>query len=506
MQIFDQAMEERCIITLTHPEVPESVRSTLLGKLTKDSFHYPPCIAAFSRVNLIAQKRFKMTDLEDLLSDPALDEDFRDILRESSAEPVRNRKKLNSMLEALDKWRKIRIVYTMANDALEEVEKGSVDIDKLLNKLTNQFVAAQKNISEEDTFIQIGQNNNADELAHDAIHKLAEQLIKTGFTAFDNQNGGVPEEGVFILAATTSGGKSVMLKKLLVNLYLHSCKKVHNISLEMGDIQEMRRLLSMLSGVPFYKIKQNKTSPKEKERMAKAYADFKQHGIKNNCVFSHVSPKKNVSLDDCLRAVKPYKFDIIGIDYLGLLDGMDEGDQWKNLSAAVSVCKKFSRETGCLMIILVQLDAETNTIRYSKGMKEHADIVWMWNYSKKEQRDLKILPIDVAKARDGELIQFNLGERFDVMNIENMDSGGDFASENGGRNTYDTDEDADKPTKKKGKKKKSLDEDGVDVSDSPKKKKKKRTLDDDDDAPKKKKKVKKSEEDGDDEVAEYALS
>ena len=60
--------------------------------------------------------------------------------------------------------------------------------------------------------------------------------------------------------------------------------------------------------------------------------------------------------------------------------------------------------------------------------------MWSWNYSKKEQREIRILPINVDKARDGELFTFELGERFDIMMAENIegDSGyGDDDDESG---------------------------------------------------------------------------
>lgn len=494
MQLYDQAMEERCIMTLTRADIPETVRSTLLGKLSKEFFHYPPCLAAFTRVDTLAKKRFIMVDFEELMSDPALDEDARDILRDSTEEPVRNKKKLRIMLDLLDSYRKIRIVYDLANKALDKIEGENVDIDKLLGEITNSLTNAQRNVGEEDAFVHFGKNGNAKQLIHDTVYKVAEQLTKTGFTEFDERNGGLPEEGVMLIAATTSGGKSVMLLKLLVNLYLLSKKKVGRISLEMGDIQESRRLSSMLSGVPFWKIKQNKTSPKEKERMLKALNDFYEFGEKNDCCFSSLSPTRGMSIDDALRVLKPFGFDAVGIDYASLLDGVDEDNQWKVLSAIIRKCKIFSREAKCLVIVLCQLDTDSDKIRYSRGMKEHADVVWQWNYSKKEQRELKLLPIDVTKARDGELIGFNLGERFDVMNVENLAGDGSL-------NSYSSDEDDQEDEIPKKKKKKKTSDDGIDVSSS--KKKKKRSLDDEDKPSKKKKK--RSLDDGDGVSKSYAL-
>ena len=452
MLLFSQETELRCIRTLTHRKIPDKIRSTLLGQLNADFFHYPPAIAAFERIDTLARKRFELVDYEDLVEDPVLNEDFRDILRDTDVNAVKSKKSVSRMVDRLDEYRKIRIVYNTANDALDKIESDELDINSLLDAIGVNLTKARRILGEEDQFVNIGQNNNADDLVHEVLHAIADQMIKTGFTKYDATNGGLPDEGVMIIAATTSGGKTAVLMNLMVNLYLLSNKRVCRISLEMGDKQEMQRVLSRLSGVPFWKIKQNKLSPKEKQTIQKAYEKFKKHGKKNDCVFATVSPTRSLRIDDAFRMIKPFGYDIIGIDYVSLLDGVDDDNQWKVLSGIVRDCKIFSRETKCLVIVLCQLDDESDKLRYSKGMKEHADVMWSWNYSKKEQRELKIIPVNVDKARDGELFGFDLAESFDKMTVDNLD---------GAPEGYDNDDDddidlsTDREEKKSSKKKKS---------------------------------------------------
>jgi len=469
MQLYSQDMELRCIVTLTHSKIPEAVRSTLLGKLSKEFFHYPPCAAAFNRIEVLARKRFEILDLADLLEDPALEEDFRDILRDSDAKSCMNRKSMERMVTGLDDYRKIRIVYEAANTALNKIEGEALDIDALLDNIAEKLTRARRDINEEDQFVVIGKNTNADDLVHKVLNQVVDQLIKTGFTKYDTRNGGLPEEGVMIIAATTSGGKSAVLMNLLVNLYRLSKKRICRISLEMGDEQEMQRLLSRLSGVAFWKIKQNKLSPKEKQRINKSYEKFKQFGEDNECVFTSISPTRGMRIDEALRMVKPYAFDVIGLDYVSLLEGVDDENQWRVLSSIVREAKVFSRENKCLIIILCQLDAETDKIRYSRGMKEHADVMWSWNYSKKEQREIRVLPINVDKVRDGELFTFELAERFDIMTAENIEGESGYGSSDEEEEVDDdidlTPEELSGKKRKKPKKKKTEEVDDTDDDD-----------------------------------------
>lgn len=471
MQLYDQMVELSCIKTLTNPKVPEDFRLKLLGKLSKEFFHFPPCKQAFARIDTLAKKRFVVVEYDELITDPALSQDARDVIRDSDARTAKNKNKALQLIESLDAYRKIRIVYDMANEALDNIEGDEVDIDNLLNKISSKLVNAQRNIGVEDRFLQFGVNNNSEGVIDEILNQTIEDMIKTGFTEYDKRNGGLPKEGVMLLGATTSGGKSTVLMNLLVQLYLKSCLTVHRISLEMSEKQETARMMSHLSKVPFWKIKQNKMSPLDKKNIKKAYDEFVAHGIKHNCSFNTMSPTRGMTIDDALRSVKPFGPKVVAIDYVSLLEGVDEDNQWRVLSAIVRTAKIFSREAHCLVIILVQIEGDSNKIRYSQGMKEHADVVWQWNYSKREQRELKIIPMEVTKARDGELMTFNLGERFETMTVENMADSSFTAEESHA-------DEAEEVVKKKKKKKASVHD--IDEARTKKKKKKKKRYDDDD--------------------------
>jgi replicative DNA helicase len=183
-------------------------------------------------------------------------------------------------------------------------------------------------------------------------------------------------------------------------------------------------MLSSWSGVPLKKIKTNKMSMQERKRVKKAYRRFKKHGKKNNCQFVSMSPDRGMTAQDIFRMTKPFGFPVVAIDYVGLLEGVDVDNQWQVLNAIIREAKIYSREAKCLVIILAQLDDVSDKLRYAKGMKEHVDVMWKWNYSKPEQRDTRTLPIIVDKARDGELFGFPLEEQFHIMRVVDMDDTG----------------------------------------------------------------------------------
>lgn len=486
--LYDQESEVRCIKTLTDDSIPTKVRSTLLGKLTKEHFHNAPTLAAFNRIDTLAKKRFEIVDFNALAADPVIDEDLRDVLKSQvkKSKPCKNNKQTRSLLEILDRYRKIRAIYGICKDSFEELDKPEVDVDSLLSKVTEAVSKANSNLADDQFFLNFGMNDSSAQIVDDVINRVTEPRIKTGFVEYDNRNGGLPEYGVFIISATTSGGKSTVAMNLGVYLYLKSLKSVCRISLEMDDTQETRRLASHLTKIPFNKFKTNKLTIAEKAKVREAFEKFTAHGKKHGIVHTTVSPTIGMTIDDVFRMVKPFAYPIIMVDYIGLLKGMDHESQWFQLSEIAAQSKRFSREAKCLVIILAQLDDTTDKLRYSKGIKEHADTMWQWNYTKPEQRELRVLPIRCEKDRDGEVFNFELAERYDIMTAENMPDA---------KVNYDTEDEYDAPPKKSKKDKGSKG-----------KGKSKRASDDDDAVVKKKKRKKAKSVDDDDEPSSYALT
>lgn len=423
MQLYSRDAEVKAIATLANPKVAEAERLAFMGRLSADFFYWPPCEAAFNRIDKIVKKKFTLVDFDDLVEDPALEEDFRDQLKDADIKPCKNKKSMDRLFGNLDSYRKVRALYRAVEHANEVLSQDAIeDIDVELDKMSMSIALARRDISSEQELMIIGKNGNSDATFDKVMNKEREPLLPTGFRDYDNINGGLPEEGVFLLAATTSGGKSAVLLNILIQLYKNLNKSVCRVSLEMGDEQELSRLLSNISGVPLKKIKHNSMTMQERRRVNKAYKRFKRHGKRKGCQFVSLSPTRGMSAQDVFRMTKPFGFPVVAIDYVGLLEGVDVDNQWQVLNAITREAKIYSRAAKCLVIILAQLDDVSDKLRYAKGMKEHVDVMWKWNYAKPEQRELRTLPIIVDKARDGELFGFPLEEQFQFMRVVSMDN------------------------------------------------------------------------------------
>lgn len=451
MQIHSQTAEMRALLTVTSKKITEEKRTLWLGKLNKELFHTPVCRQAFERIDKLARKRFKIISFKSLLEDPSLDEDIRDVLANTREKPCLKLADRDETLGTLEEFRKIRIMYDAARSTLESLEESAVDTDAMLMSLSTAVAKANAANIEEEFFLHFGANSNSDDIVEKICRNETLPRTTTGYTEYDKTNGGFPSSGVIILAGTTSGGKSTIAMNICRHMYFENNLSTFRITLEMQEIQETQRLMSHMTGIPLKRFAHAKLNADDKRKIHAANEKLKAHGKKHGIDYTTHSPKGSLNMDDCLRLAKPFGYKVIVIDYVGLLDEEEGSDQWKSLMNAARTAKNFTRETGTLVILLAQLDDEKEKLRYSKGMKEHADVLWQWNYAKPEQRELRIIPMEVSKDRDGELMRFDLAERFDIMTAFNMD---DAMNVGGGGGIEFEDDEPQEPKKLKGKKKK----------------------------------------------------
>ena len=464
MKLFSQRGEIQLLKTLGSERISPKQRLSILGKLDKSMFHLKPTRQAYMRFRSVAKKTMQVMDWEELLQDSGFESEYRDILEDSAdIKPLRNPKKAKVLVASLDQFRKVRALYDIAKDIGNELSEDKVDVDVLFEEVGIALGKANRSLSSEQTVYNIGVNDNVvDKLLDKMLDDPDEAMFKTGFNQYDNINGGVPTEGVFILSSTTSGGKSVLSTNLLRRIHEINKVDVLRMSLEMSIEQELKRICAMETGILFSKIKQGKVSSKEKAQIRKALKAWSKKSKKNKTRFSIITPDKSMTTEEALSMIRPFDYKVVCLDYIGLFEGVGGDNQWQKLGECVRQCKIFSKEAKCLVIVLAQLDGKSDSLRYSQAMKEHADVMWQWNYSDPEVRAEKIIHMVTGKARDGELIEFDLMEKYEYMTVSNMPTNGTgFAT--GISNNDDSDdelsddsddEEETKSSKKKKKKKK----------------------------------------------------
>jgi hypothetical protein len=433
MKLFSQHSEMKALKCITRgskkskgdgytSEAGLDAGAYLLASLDESFFHYEPCKVAFARIMVILKKRSQVMSYDDLCEDPSINEEYREVLKQYTKKASLTLEGAKNLVDTLSKYRKARLVYFAAKHALEVLKGNELDVDKLLDSMSNRIAEARTASTDKDPIYILGKDSNSMDLLDEALSPEDDLLYKTGFKEFDDKVGGLPSEGVVILAGTTSGGKSTMRMNLLSRMYKLNKIDVSTVSFEMNAKKESRRLLSFLTKIPLWKFTRKKLTEADREKCAKAWKKFQKFGEKNDCRYALLCPTRGLTLQQTFMIFKPYGFKVIGIDYVSLLEGVAIENQALMLKALAREAKIFSAENHCLVILLAQADSDDGRVRYSKGMLEDADNVWLWNYSRPEDRERKIIPIGQVKGRDQEVFNFELEEAFEVMSISDTEA------------------------------------------------------------------------------------
>lgn len=142
-----------------------------------------------------------------MLEDPSLDEDIRDVLANTREKPCIKHIEREETLGTLEEFPKDSNHVPKLHGQLEARE-SAVDTEAMLMSLSTA-VAKANAAKKEDTFILHFGPNNSSELIERICRNETPPRLKTGYVEYDKtSHGSFPDNGVVILAGTTSGGKS----------------------------------------------------------------------------------------------------------------------------------------------------------------------------------------------------------------------------------------------------------------------------------------------------------
>ncbi len=210
--------------------------------------------------------------------------------------------------------------------------------------------------------------------------------LKTGFPTLDAITDGLKNSHLYILAGSTSMGKTAFMVSMLNNI-LQRGKKVFVISLEMTATEIVERLVGINSRVP---------PTKYNEKLTEAENLSVQHAVDKTYNQSWgISDQRGLSSTDiksqCRRVAKSMfdgHIDLVLIDYMSLLSVPGGRDNYAyRLGKEVTELRNFARELDCPIVLAAQIDRQVAKHRANKrpllqdlkdtGVSENvADSVW----------------------------------------------------------------------------------------------------------------------------------
>ena len=107
----------------------------------------------------------------------------------------------------------------------------------------------------------------------------------------------------------------------------------------------------------------------------------------------------DMTLDRMLAMLKNYKFDLIIVDYIGLLSHSGKADQWQELSQDARNAKIFAQDNNNVVVLLAQRERDKD-VSFSRSLIHHANVFWIWEKIKDGEKDSIKCKRDPADIKD----------------------------------------------------------------------------------------------------------
>lgn len=416
-RLYDNELELRAIFSILNGN--EKVKQSLLARVSDEHFGHPLSKEILSTTHKIIRRRKKkigdgiklnalpVPSSKALQGAPGISDDAKIILSKPR-DPVDTRADVDEIVRNLEFYRKIRVIQRSAKGIVQNM-RGSVDKINM-DVVRDHLIKAVEGIQDFDAArsVTILRGKEGRDLAKRALR--ATSLTPTGFKNYDEKGGGFEVGDLFIAAAPTGEGKSVMLLTLAVYLYLFQNKSVCIPTFELSEELYTRRLIAHVAGVKFDDIRRASLKKSDRKLVMKLYDEFMEHGVKKNCQFSIMEPG-NSSVEELGMTLKPYGFDVIVPDHLNHVRHTEGDADHSQLGMSARMMKRQAEDNHQIWLTATQLDDESQKIRYSKMIKEEADTGWAW-VSEEGSDVVKVKPL---KTRHHEPFDFYLQKDFAHM-------------------------------------------------------------------------------------------
>jgi len=403
------------------------VRTYLFSKLKHEHFTDPPVLKVFKRLKFLASLGKSPTNLNTFSQDASFETEESVLLydKESSykANIVRTLKDAKTSYRILEDYKKLRVVYKTAKDGLDLLKKNK-NVDEILEHLSSTISEAKTKTGEDHETLSVGQLDEDEEqptkyIENITSRRIERDLIKTGLVEFDMRTGGFSRQQLVIFAANTSGGKSVLAMQIALHAYLQDSRSVAIVSLEMSQDMYWTRIITHVTQLNATDLFYYKLGKKQKEIIKKDYKSLSNHGKKVGSKFTVVCPNYALTINEIADTLATKGYDLVIIDMLTLLKRDARENEPQVLSTYARDAKLASKRLNCVMICLAQLK-DDGDIKYSRGIKEHADFCWFWKYGQKEE-ETHVVEIKQEKHRNAPGYKFLLKENFKNMRFEDYD-------------------------------------------------------------------------------------
>jgi replicative DNA helicase len=399
----------------------KKIAGTILGSIDDSYFDSPESVELLAAMKKHLTETGEAPTYKLMIDDPEISSEARSFFRDSEA-TIQSTEEAHKAVRILNRYRQVRALYSMAANIDQNMQKGKIDLDGMLEEASKTISQARSGKATKDSFLHFGRNNSSMDLVKDLIYNdQNDDTIPTGIKPFDAQSGGLMRGSLFTLGASSGGGKSTMASQLCINM-VNSGYKVVIVPLEMSKVEMTSRIIANLAELDVTRILQRRLATGEKEKAYEKYSRWVKRVKARGGRLTVFKPQEDMDIEEVFASVGSYDADVVIVDYISLLKGADSDDAWQKLGAMARVAKINAEATNRVNVLLCQVSDE-GKIRYARAISEHSTNSWVWVAAKEErEKEIGRIRIEQPKARNSRSFPFEVGINWGHMKIVEVDS------------------------------------------------------------------------------------
>ena len=255
--------------------------------------------------------------------------------------------------------------------------------------------------------------------------------IPYGIDRIDAATGGMKPGELIIIGARPSVGKTSLGLSIINHASVTAGRKSLFVSLEMTEIQDATRIISMRSGTPYGEIERGELTVGSRGHVSKAISEVAAANLM-------IETKPGISLPELaaqVHAMAKDGLELVVVDYLGLMryPKFSSGDNnYKEVSEISKGLKELALGAGVPIVALAQLNRgsakhsrapKMSDLRDSGSIEQDADIVILLHRDDEVKAEYESADIEPAlaiidKNRNGSTGRVRLLFRKPVMLFE----------------------------------------------------------------------------------------
>ena len=338
-----------------------------------------------------------------------------------------------------------RSLITVAGELQTKAYDDGIDVQDLLDETENSiYTLAQGSMKREVTQISPVISEAIEQMHEAAQRKDNLSGVPSGFTGIDRITSGWQKSTMVVIAARPAMGKTAFVLSMARNMAVNHKVPVAVFSLEMSNVELVKRLMVAETEIEAEKIKNGRLSPDEWNQFDQKIGTLTQAPI-------YIDDTPGLSVSDlrskCRNLHKKHNIGIVIIDYLQLMNAaaMKPGNRQEEVSMISRSLKGLAKELQIPIIALSQLNRSVETravsgsegkrpqlsdLRESGAIEQDADMVCFIHrpeyYGLKEAPDgtsyVGIAEFIIAKHRSGATADVRLRFRPELIRFQEPDA------------------------------------------------------------------------------------